>query len=406
MFGVYIHFPYCQQRCPYCDFAVAVRKTLPHERYLAALRAELGAKAALFAGRRAVSVYFGGGTPSLWRPECVAGALDAVLAAFPSPPGVAPEVTLECDPHGVSDEQLAALRQAGVNRLSIGAQSLQPRHLKKLGRQHQPGDVPDLVQRARALGYKNLSLDLMIGLIGQRPAELADDLARLLALAPEHLSLYQLTIEPGTALAARVRRGEVPPPDEGAQADAYDQVRRTLKGAGYLHYEISSFARRTEADQAAGRDLRAVHNRLYWTSGEYLGLGVSAHSFRLLPDGSGERFANVRGVESHLALWGGRSAPVAFTPAEPPSCGAPGLQLYEPRSADELGREALWLGLRALDGLSCERFAALHGYDPRQRHAELLARLVERGLLERSGEILRLSPRGALFADEVGAEFL
>lgn len=402
MFGVYIHFPYCQQRCPYCDFAVAVRKTIPHERYLLALRAELLAKAPLFPGRRAISVYFGGGTPSLWRPECVAAALDAVLATFPSPRGITAEVTLECDPHGVSDEQLAALRQAGVNRLSIGAQSLQPRHLSQLGRQHRPGDVPDLVRRARALGFANLSLDLMIGLIGQRPAELSDDLARLLELAPEHLSLYQLTVEPGTALSARVRRGEVTPPDEGAQADAYDQVRRTLQGAGYLHYEISSFARRTEADQAAGRDLRAVHNRLYWTSGEYLGLGVSAHSFRRLSDGSGERFANVRGVESHLELWGGPAAPVAFTP-EPD---APGLQLYEHRSAEELGREALWLGLRALDGLSCERFAAQHGYDPRQLHAELLARLVERGLLERSGEILRLSPRGALFADEVGAEFL
>lgn len=145
-----------------------------------------------------------------------------------------------------------------------------------------------------------------------------------------------------------------------------------------------------------------MHNRLYWTSGEYLGLGVSAHSFRRLPDGSGERFANLRGVESHLEIWGGRSAPIAFTPAPD----APGLQLHEPRSAEELAREALWLGLRALDGLSCERFASQHGYDPRQRHAELLARLVERGLLERSGEILRLSPRGALFADEVGAEFL
>lgn len=400
MFGVYLHFPYCQQRCPYCDFAVAVRRVIPHERSLRAVRSELFQKAPLFAGRRAVSVYFGGGTPSLWRPDCVAAALREVLAAFPPPAGITPEVTMECDPHGVSDEQLLALRQAGVNRLSIGAQSLQPRHLVRLGRQHQAGDVADLVQRARALGYDNLSLDLMIGLIEQRPDELADDLARLGALRPEHLSLYQLTIEPGTALAAQVRRAEVRAPDEGEQADAYDRVRQALCAAGYLHYEISSFARR-EPD--GGRDLRAVHNRLYWTSGEYLGLGVSAHSFRRLPDGSGERFANDRGVESHLKLW----APSDGSPPGSFSLAAgPGLALYEHRSPDELAREALWLGLRALDGLSITRFRAGHGYDPRERHAEVLDRLVRRGLLEVSGDHLRLSPQGALFADEVGAAFL
>ncbi|MFO0573041.1 MAG: radical SAM family heme chaperone HemW [Polyangia bacterium] len=404
MFGVYIHFPYCQQRCPYCDFAVAVRQKIPHERYLRATRAELAAKAALFPDRRAVSVYFGGGTPSLWRPDCVAAALAEVLAAFPPAAGARPEVTLECDPHGVSDEQLAALRAAGINRLSIGAQSLQPRHLVSLGRQHQAGDVLDVVRRARALGYDNLSLDLMIGLIDQRPDELDDDLGRLVALRPEHLSLYQLTVEPGTALAARVRRAEVQPPDEGAQADAYDRVRTLLAAAGYLHYEISSFARR---DPDGGRDLRAVHNRLYWTSGEYLGLGVGAHSFRRL-DGArgGERFGNDRGVESYLKLWAPPDAapPASFLPSE----SAPGLGLYEHHDPEALAREALWLGLRALDGLSCARFAAVHGYDPRQRHAEPLARLAARGLLalDPDGDRLCLTARGALFADEVGASLL
>jgi oxygen-independent coproporphyrinogen-3 oxidase len=410
MFGVYIHFPYCQQRCPYCDFAVAVRQKIPHERYLRALRAELGAKAGLFPGRRAVSVYFGGGTPSLWRPDCVAAALGEVLATFPPAAGVRPEVTLECDPHGVSDEQLAALREAGVNRLSIGAQSLQPRHLVRLGRQHQAGDVLDLVRRARAAGFDNLSLDLMIGLIEQRTDELDDDLRRLVALGPEHLSLYQLTVEPGTALAARVRRAEVQPPDEGAQADAYDRVRRALSAAGYLHYEISSFALR----DSDGRDLRAVHNRLYWTSGEYLGLGVGAHSFRRLDDGSGDRFGNERGVESYLKLWAPPPPPSPSSPSsgdEPPtrfvpSETAPGLGLYEHRDPDALAREALWLGLRALDGLSCARFAEQHGHDPRQRHAGLLERLIARGLLAQDGDRLRLTARGALFADEVGAAFL
>lgn len=396
-FGVYIHFPFCQQRCPYCDFAVAVRKQIPHDSYLRSVAAELAVKAPLFAGRRAVSVYFGGGTPSLWRTDCVAQVLQLVLDAFPPPPGTRPEVTLECDPHGASAEQLAGLRAAGVNRLSIGAQSFQPGHLQQLGRQHRPDEIAETVRLARDAGFANLSLDLMIGLIGQDTAQLDADLARLVALQAEHVSLYQLTVEPGTGLAAAIKRGTTRAPDADFQAEAYDRVRAHLHRAGFHHYEISSFAR------TGPKDLRAVHNRLYWTGGEYLGLGVSAHSFRRFPDGEAERFANTRSTDAYLSRWS-RAEPSAQAPWDPGSDAE--LSLYEMRPREELAREALWLGLRALDGISCGAFAQAFGVDPRIAQRSVIEQLQARGLLELSGDVLRLSHKGALWADEVGAALL
>ncbi len=416
-FGVYIHFPYCAQRCPYCDFAIAVRKTIRHERYLDAILAELSAKAPLFAQRQAVSVYFGGGTPSLWRPECIKAALDAALHSFPPPQGVTAEVTLECDPAELLPQTLDALRRAGINRLSIGAQSFSRRHLQVLGRRHEPAQIQSLCAAARQAGFDNLSLDLMIGLIGQRPSELRADLADLVALFPEHVSLYQLTVEPRTPLGAAVRRGSVSAPNAEDQADAYETVRAVLAQAGYVHYEISSFARARDAEDLA-RNLRSRHNSLYWTGGEYLGLGMGAHSFRrsLSQDFAaaiGERFANQRGIDAYLGLWApGRTATLAAetsNAAEAPFSlleGAPGLALYERRTAPALLREAVWLGLRRIDGICCLRFAAEYGVDPRQEYASTVQAMVARGWLEIDKDTLRLTNAGLLFADEVGAAFL
>ena len=398
-FGVYVHFPYCRQRCPYCDFAVSVRREVPHGRYTGAILAELHDRAPLFAGRRAVSVYFGGGTPSLWRPAQLAEVRAAVLAAFPPPDGTAPEVTLEADPKDLDEATLAALRAAGVTRLSLGVQSLRDRRLVELGRQHSAAEARRAIAAARAAGFDNLSVDLMIGLPGQPRRELQGDLDGLLALAPEHVSLYQLTVEPGTALSAAVRAGRVRMPDGERQAAAYEQVQAALAQGGYRQYEISSWARDFGADGIGGRDLRAVHNRLYWTLDEYLGLGVSAHSLRLRPggEGGGGRFANERGTERHLAKrWDGPRPPAADDR----------LAQHEALGAAALGREALWLGLRLLEGISLAAFAALHGYDPRARHGAEIERLVQRGLLILDGDALRLSAKGVLFADEVGAALL
>ena len=396
-FGVYVHFPYCRQRCSYCDFAVAVRPHIPHSEYLQALRHELHAKAALFANRQAVSVYFGGGTPSLWEPACLSSALHEILRVFPARSGVTPEVTLECDPGGVSIDQLRAWREAGVSRLSIGAQSFAERHLEALRRQHQPHQIHELVETARRVGFSRISLDLLIGMSGQTEAELHEDLRQLLILLPEHVSLYQLTVEPHTALSVHIRRGKAKPPCPEQQADAYEVVRHTLAQAGFRHYEISNFARAQPGDP----DFRAVHNRLYWTHGEYLGLGVSAHSFRCFPDGSGERFANQRGPSAYLRTWRNPSSQPFLATAENPS-----LSLYEKRAPESLWRESLWLKLRELDGVRWSQFVELHQIDPRPICSDTIDSLTARGLVESGPDFLRLSNRGVLFADEVGAAFL
>jgi len=391
-FGVYIHFPYCRKRCPYCDFATHARERIPHERYARAVVDELRARAPLYPGRRLRSIYFGGGTPGLWRVDCLAEVLTEIRRTFATDDAVGgePEITVECNPGELPDEQLGALRAAGVNRLSLGVQSLEPRHLVTLGRLHGADEPRDAVRRARAAGFDNLSLDLMFGLPSQTLAELDRDLDGLLALAPEHLSIYNLTVEERTPFGAMQRQGTLLLPDAGLVAEMYELVDTRARAAGYEHYEISNFAR-------PGR--RAVHNTLYWAGGEYLGLGSSAHSHRLLPDGRGERFATVRSVDDYLRV-------VERAGSTPALADDPALAMHEELTADALEREGMWLGLRLLDGVARADHAARHGADPAARHAAELARLTDEGLVELTPDLIRLTRRGVLFADEVGARFL
>lgn len=390
MFGVYIHFPYCRKRCPYCDFATHARERIPHERYARAVLDELKARAPLYAGRTLRSIYFGGGTPGLWRVDCLAQVLTEIRATFATEEDSQPEITVECNPGELPDEQLHALRAAGVNRLSLGVQSLEPRHLVTLGRLHGTDEPRDAVRRARAAGFDNLSLDLMFGLPSQTLPELDRDLDGILGLGPEHVSIYNLTVEERTPFGAMQRAGTLLLPDTGLVAEMYELVDARARAAGYDHYEISNFARPSR---------RAVHNSLYWAGGEYLGLGSSAHSHRLLPDGRGERFATVRSVDDYLKL-------IDRAGSAPRLADDPALAMHEELAADALEREGMWLGLRLLDGVSRAIHAARHGADPAARHADELGRLVREGLIEITPELIRLTRRGVLFADEVGARFL
>lgn len=386
MFGVYIHFPYCRKRCPYCDFAVHARARIPHDCYADHLLAELAARAPLFSGRRASTLYFGGGTPGLWRPDCIAKVVAGVRAAFAL--DAAAEITLEANPDDLPRAQLEGLREAGVNRLSIGVESLEPKHLATLGRLHGPEEARRAVKEARAAGFSNLSLDLMFGLPAQTLAELDRDLDGLFALAPDHVSVYNLTIEARTAFAALARSGALKVPESGLCAEMYERVIARLASEGFAHYEISSWAR-------PGK--RARHNSLYWSGGEYLGLGCSAHSHRLLEGEGGERFANLRSVDHWF-----RAEPRAGT--EPAS--DPTLASYERLPAEALEREAMWLGLRLIEGIDRAGHAVRHGLDPLARHAEELLRLEREGLVAITPERIRLTARGVLFADEVGARLL
>jgi oxygen-independent coproporphyrinogen-3 oxidase len=406
--GVYLHVPFCARVCPYCDFAVvrAPRGPGPLEApYVDALLAELarrapdfvrrppgpaapavGASASPGAPRPGVSIYLGGGTPSLLDPSSVARLVEAVRAHFPTPPDAAPEVTLELNPGTTERGRLPGFRAAGVNRLSVGVQSFDDRVLKRLGRAHRADEARATLAAARSAGFENVSVDLIVAAPGQRSADLERDLEELLAFAPQHVSAYSLTIEAGTPFERAARRGQLDLPDEDEAAALLERLAERLEAAGLARYELSSFAR-------PGRESR--HNRRYWQRRPVLGLGVGAWSCE--PPGPdapfGARRANVRDLATYLA----RIA------AGEPADAAPAERL----AADTARGEAAFLALRTRAGLAAERFAEEFGAPPRAFWGPAIDELREAGLLvEADGGDLRLSRRGLLLADSVFACFV
>jgi oxygen-independent coproporphyrinogen III oxidase len=377
--GLYVHFPFCGVRCPYCDFAVDTRAEIPHDAYADAVIAEIEARRSWFAGAGSlVSIYFGGGTPGLWRADALARVVGAGCAAFGARAETL-EITVEANPGEVNAAHLGALRAAGVNRLSLGLQSLDDGALVTLGRNHGAAAGPLAVRAAREAGFDNVSVDLIFGVPGQSLDDWRRAVAAVIALGPEHVSAYALTIERGTAFGALDRAGKLPRPDDEAVAEMFQHARAALDAAGLSPYEVSSYA-------PAAR--RARHNALYWSAAPYLGVGASAASFRPLADGSGWRFSNPRATDTYLAA-AGRGG------------GSPAPARAERRSADDLENEALWLGLRTADGIDRAAHRLRHGRDPLDGRAAAADRCVAAGWLAVDGARLRLTARGFLFADEV-----
>jgi oxygen-independent coproporphyrinogen-3 oxidase len=388
--GVYVHFPFCSALCPYCDFAVDTRAAIPHEAYADAVIAELEARAPWFrpavpGSSGLVSIYFGGGTPALWRVEAFERVLATARRLFEAtaPPaaaeGAALEITIEANPGEVDGERLRALRSAGVNRLSLGVQSLDDRLLRAIGRNHDAAAAPAAMAAARAAGFENISIDLMFGLPGQSSEDWQATLAGAVALQPEHVSAYALTIERATAFGSRMRAGTLVVPDSPEVADMQIAARDALAAAGFAQYEVSSYAR-------SGR--RAIHNSLYWTGGAYLGVGASASSFRPLADGKAWRFTNARATDTYVRAIRAGSAPPHV----------------ERRTAADLENEAVWLALRTTDGLDRARHATRHGHDPlvaSSARATAARACVQLGWLVITDEWIRPTPQGLLFADEV-----
>jgi putative oxygen-independent coproporphyrinogen III oxidase len=378
--GVYIHFPWCRRRCPYCDFAIAVGEP-DHAGWTQAILAELAARTPLFQRGRALrSIYFGGGTPSLWRAEEIARVRGEVERAFPRAGGSAGgsgegeedlEITVEANPnpHHLGPATLAGLRAAGVNRLSIGAQAFDDGELRFLGRDHDARAAADAVAAARAAGFDNVSLDLICALPGRSAADFRRSLERAVALQPDHLSVYQLTIEERTPFGAAARAGQLAAASDDDAADQFLLADDVLGAAGYEHYEVSAYAR-------PGR--RARHNSLYWTGAEYLGLGNGAHSFHRSDETRGVRWSSHRAVARYLA-----ENPHAFA------------ERIE-QDAAAMQKDRLWLGMRTSDGV----LRSLVGTAPG------LPRLITGGLVVVDGDRLRPTRRGLLFADEIGAGLL
>ncbi len=382
--GVYVHFPFCGVRCPYCDFAVDTRAEIPHDAYAEAVVAELAARAGWYAGAGPlVSVYFGGGTPGLWRPDALGRVLEAARAAFGAPAARDLEITVEVNPGETGAAHLAALRAVGVNRLSIGIQALEDRLLAALGRNHGAAAGPAAVAAARAAGFDDLSIDLIFGVPGQTLDDWRRALEAAVALAPDHLSAYALTVERGTVFGARDRAGALPRPDDEQVAAMFEHARGALAAAGLEPYEVSSYAR-------PGR--RARHNQLYWSLGPYLGVGASAASFRPLAEGGGWRFSNPRATDVYLA-------------AARAGGGSPAVRHVERRSGRDLENEALWLGLRTADGIDRAAHRDRHGNDPLAGREAAAEAAVRAGWLAIDEGRLRLTPAGILFADEIAGRF-
>lgn len=312
-FGVYVHIPFCVKRCDYCAFATWTDRQHLHQQYLDALRTDIGRHAV----QPATTVFVGGGTPTLVDPV----ALAAVIETIPRQAGA--EVTVECNPDDVTDDLLAAYLDAGVNRVSIGVQSMVPDVLAALGRWHAPDNVVGAVDAVRRSGMATWNLDLIYGGAGESVADWERTVTLALALGPPHVSAYGLTVEPGTPLAEQPERH----PDDDDMADKYELADDLLTAAGLDNYEVSNWARPGHESQ---------HNRLYWSQANYLGFGAAAHSHR-----DGRRWWNVRTPERYIAaVEAGGSTEAAGETLDAPTRRLEGLQLAL-RTRDGVPVEAL-----------------------------------------------------------------
>ncbi|HEX5578107.1 MAG TPA: radical SAM family heme chaperone HemW [Candidatus Limnocylindria bacterium] len=371
---LYVHVPFCRLVCAYCDFVTVGGRAEAIPRYVAALHAELTLRPALGS---LTTIYFGGGTPSLLPVEAVSGLIRAAMDRWVGAPE---EISLEANPSGREAPDWVGLRAAGVNRISLGAQSLRDADLRALARGHTAPEVRAAVRAARAAGFDNLNLDLIYGIPGQTLRTWGSVLRRAVALAPEHLSFYALQLAlapdewaaPPRPGALRWRRRVSARQDDGLAAAQYAMAEELLDAAGYRHYELSSWA-------LAGRE--SQHNCAYWERRPYTGIGAGAHSF----DGQ-SRSWNVRDLDRYLAVAAAGERPLAG-----------GERLDEPTRAFE----AVALGLRRVDGMSRRAFADEFGADPLARYGSPLEESIEAGLLTVDADRLSLTPRGRLLASEV-----
>jgi putative oxygen-independent coproporphyrinogen III oxidase len=374
-FGVYIHWPFCLSKCPYCDFNSHVRRGVIDEAlFVRAFAAEIAATAARVPGRTVSTIFFGGGTPSLMQPATVAALLDAIAQHWRVAPDA--EVTLEANPTSVEAERFRGYRAAGVNRVSLGVQALDDRALGELGRLHSAREALDAVGIARKV-FDRYSFDLIYARPQQRPQDWANELTRALTEAGEHLSLYQLTIEPDTPFAALHATGKLKVPDEDAARALYDTTQEVCAAHGLPAYEISNHAR-------PGGECR--HNLIYWRAHEYAGIGPGAHG-RLDIDGSRHATATEKRPEAWLTRVESEGH---------------GLITDDILIREEMADEFLLMGLRLAEGIDPARYAALAG---RLLDEERIATLQENGLLETTAAgRLRVSLPGFPILDAVVAD--
>ena len=382
-FSLYLHIPYCISKCPYCDFNSHVVPDIPEKQYTDALLCELDyyGSAKDWRDRPLQSIFFGGGTPSTFMPGSIKRILDRVAESFPVDPSC--EITLEANPGTIDQRNFSGYREAGVNRISVGVQSFEPRLLKFLGRVHSADDARTALEVVKRAGFVNFSFDLIYANPGQTLAELEADLDAALQFQSPHLSAYNLTFEEGTPFHHEYRAGKLRSLSEDEEIAMAELIENRLSDAGLKLYEISNYAR-------PGRHSR--HNMNYWRGGDYLGLGAGAHSYkRTNIDGvQGRRWSNEKNPRRYMALVD--EAGQAIVDRE---------EIDQAKAAGEF----MFLGLRMTEGVSVDSFRAGFGRSPAEYFPQITDWL-EAGLMEQTSGFLRLTHKGMMVANAIFVQFM
>lgn len=390
--GLYLHIPFCERKCPYCDFNTYAGMESLHQATVDALCTEMAQRAGLVAGRTITTVFVGGGTPTVLTPRQLQQLFEAMHRLFNVAESA--EITCEANPGAVDREKFATLRSLGVNRLSMGVQSFRPDELQFLGRIHSVEDVHHAYDAARRVGFDNINLDFIFGLPEQDAAAWQETLDQALTLAPEHLSLYSLIVEPNTPLFHWVESGKVAEPDNDSAADFYEMAMAQLAEAGYIHYEVSNWARQTTPDNACSETphFACRHNLIYWRNQDYLGIGPGAHSHLRRQNDDEKRWGNRKPVAGYSRRVASGEAIEEFIEKIPPRLAM---------------AESMMVGLRLVrEGVRHDRFMAQHGVAATDIFRTELDQLCADGLLTIDAERIRLTRRGLLMGNQVFLQFL
>ena len=386
LISLYVHIPFCLRKCRYCDFLSAPQTDIDRERYVKALIREIKTQKDCPAGRPVDTVFFGGGTPSVLSAEQIGRIIDALREVFLILPDA--EVSLETNPGTADFEKLSAFKEAGINRLSMGVQSMHDEELRLLGRIHTADQALEAFKTARAAGFDNINIDLMSALPGQTFDSWADSLRQAVEWRPEHISAYSLIIEPGTPFSALYEAGELPPlPDEETDRKMYHYTREYLAQHGYGRYEISNYALK-------GRECR--HNSGYWTGHPYLGFGIGAASYV-----NGARFSNITDFETYSV-----EMEKAGIPAEIEQVYGKVRTEIHSLTEQEKMEEFMFLGLRMTAGVKTSDFASRFGKSLDEVYGDVIRRHLAQGLLQRTPEGFCLTERGTDVSNYVMADYL
>ena len=366
--GVYIHIPFCVKKCDYCDFISYCDKQDLVEEYVEKLKEEINIELNKME-YKIKTIYIGGGTPSSVDSKFIIDILNVIKEKYNIDDI---EVTIEVNPGTITEEKLLDYKTAGINRLSIGLQETSNQLLKQIGRIHTYEEFLETYNLARQVGYKNINVDLMIGLPNQSISDIKDSLNKIINLNPEHISVYSLILEEGTKLYKKYEKNQLDLPDEELERNMYWYVKNTLENNGYIHYEISNFAK---------DGYESKHNISCWKQEEYIGFGINAHSYI-----DGIRYSNTESIEEYIENFE--------------------KIIHEKQTIDDMQKEYMLLGLRKIEGISVQEFKNKFGDNPIFLFRNELSKLVEENLLEVDGDIIKLTNKGLDLANQVWQEFI